>query len=96
MLELKGTFKGLVQLLNFLWDVWVPESLGLAQGHNKFVRFAWASISNASRSGMGPRHVTVSKTLSFYKGRREQEKERDELSEIEKQARKRSTGHRRN
>lgn len=37
MLELKGTFKRLVQLLSFIWNNCVPESLGLAQGHNKLV-----------------------------------------------------------
>lgn len=74
----------------------MPGSLGLAQGHNKFVRFACASISNASRSRMGPRHVTVSKNFSFYKGRWEHEEDRDGLCEIEKQARKRSTVHHRN
>lgn len=37
MLELKGAFKRLVQFLNFIWTNSVPESLGLAQGHNKLV-----------------------------------------------------------
>lgn len=77
MLEPKGTFKGLVQLLNFLWDVWVPGSLGLAQGHNKFVGFGWTSIYDTSRTGLGPRHVTVSKTLSFYIGILKQEEDMD-------------------
>lgn len=38
MLELKETFKRLVQLLNFIWNNQVPGNLGLAQGRNKLVR----------------------------------------------------------
>lgn len=67
MLEPKGTFKRLVQLLNFLWDVWVPGNLGLAQGHNKCVGLGWTSIYNASRTGMGASHIPMSKTSSFNK-----------------------------